>query len=80
MDRSERESRILAEHSGGADRPERIQATVGNTLRFFAVSEICYCRADSKYTRVVTRDTEALIRRSVSALCASFDSDRFRGM
>jgi DNA-binding LytR/AlgR family response regulator len=60
-----------------AHRLERIQATVGNTLRFLAVAEIYYCRADSKYTRVVTADSDALIRRSVSALCASFDPGRF---
>jgi DNA-binding LytR/AlgR family response regulator len=60
-----------------AHRLERIQATVGNTLRFLAVSEINFCRADSKYTRVVTRDTEALIRRSVTALCESLDPNRF---
>ena len=58
-------------------RLERIQATIGNTLRFLPVDDIYYCRADSKYTRVVTADAEALIRRSVSALCASFDPNRF---
>jgi DNA-binding LytR/AlgR family response regulator len=47
---------------------QRIQATVGNTLRFFAVEEICCFRSDLKYTRVVTAGAEGLIRRPLSAL------------
>jgi DNA-binding LytR/AlgR family response regulator len=60
-----------------AARLERIQATVGNTLRFFAVGDICYCRADGKYTKVVTVDAEALIRRSLSGLMENLDPTRF---
>lgn len=60
-----------------ARRLERIQATVGNTLRFIAVDEIYYIRADSKYARVATADTEALIRRSIAALHGNLDPDRF---
>jgi DNA-binding LytR/AlgR family response regulator len=56
---------------------ERIQSTVGNTLRFFAVGDIYYCRSDGKYTEVVTVDAEALIRRSLSGLMEILDSTKF---
>jgi DNA-binding LytR/AlgR family response regulator len=56
---------------------QRIQATVGNTLRFFNVDEICCFRSDVKYTRVITSGAEGLIRRSLSALCENLDSARF---
>lgn len=56
---------------------QRIQATVGHTLRFFLVEEICCFRSDVKYTRVMTRTAEGLIRRSLTALCENLDPTRF---
>jgi DNA-binding LytR/AlgR family response regulator len=40
-----------------------ITAAQGDALRLITVEEICYFRADHKYTLVVTPDSEALIRR-----------------
>jgi DNA-binding LytR/AlgR family response regulator len=54
-----------------------IQATLGQTLRFFAVCDVYYCRSDGKYTRIVTADAEALIRRSLTALLHDLDPDMF---
>jgi DNA-binding LytR/AlgR family response regulator len=56
---------------------QRIQATVGNTLRFFAVEEICCFRSDVKYTRVLGAGSEGLIRRSLAALSGNLDPARF---
>jgi DNA-binding LytR/AlgR family response regulator len=56
---------------------QRIQATVGNTLRFFAVEEICCFCSDLKYTRVISAGAEGLIRRSLSALSENLDAARF---
>jgi DNA-binding LytR/AlgR family response regulator len=56
---------------------QRLQATVGNTLRFFVVDEVCCFRSDAKYTRVVTAAAEGLIRRSLAALCENLDPARF---
>jgi DNA-binding LytR/AlgR family response regulator len=56
---------------------QRIQATVGNTLRFFVVEEVCCFRSDVKYTRVITAAAEGLIRRSLSSLCENLDPARF---
>lgn len=54
-----------------------LQVTLGNTLRFFSVEDICYFRSDGKYTRVVAADAEALIRRSLSALLDDLDPAMF---
>ena len=56
---------------------QRIQATVGNTLRFFVVEEICCFRSDLKYTRVISTASEGLIRRSLAALGENLDPARF---
>jgi DNA-binding LytR/AlgR family response regulator len=56
---------------------KRIQANVGNTLRFFSVEDIHYCHSDGKYTRIVTGHADALIRRSLTALLEHLDPDRF---
>ncbi len=62
-----------------AQRPylKRLQASAGNTLRFFAVADIYYCHTDGKYTRIVTRDSDALIRRSLSDLFEHLDPEAF---
>jgi DNA-binding LytR/AlgR family response regulator len=63
---------------GSGDRYlQRIQATVGNTLRVFAAEEICCFRSDVKYTRVVGAGAEGLIRRSLAALGGNLDPARF---
>lgn len=54
-----------------------IQATLGSTLRFFSVEDVCYCRSDGKYTRTVTADADALIRRSLAALLEDLDPELF---
>jgi DNA-binding LytR/AlgR family response regulator len=56
---------------------QRIQATVGNTLRFFLADEICCFRSDVKYTRVISAAAEGLIRRSLTALSENLDPARF---
>jgi len=56
---------------------KRIQANVGNTLRFFSVENIRYCHSDGKYTRIVTGNADALIRRSLTGLLEHLDPDRF---
>ena len=54
-----------------------IQATLGNTLKFVPVQDVCYCQSDGKYTRVVTAGAEALIRRPLSALLEDLDPELF---
>ena len=45
-----------------------INASSGQDVKLITVDEICYFRADSKYTMVITTDGEALIRKSLKEL------------
>jgi DNA-binding LytR/AlgR family response regulator len=63
--------------AGQAARLEWIQASIGNSLRFFSVSDVYYFQSDGKYTRMVTADSESLIRRSITALQESLDAKKF---
>jgi DNA-binding LytR/AlgR family response regulator len=55
-----------------------VRAAVGNTVRMIPVEEVCYFQAADKYTNVVTRDAEALIRTPLKELLAQLPQDRFR--
>jgi DNA-binding LytR/AlgR family response regulator len=55
-----------------------IRAAVGNTVRMIPVDEVCYFQAADKYTSVVTRDAELLIRTPLKELLAQLPQDRFR--
>jgi DNA-binding LytR/AlgR family response regulator len=73
-------ARLAAAPTGrDAARPwlQRIQATLGNTLRFVPLRDVAYFCSDGKYTRVVTGGVEALIRRSLSALLQDLDPELF---
>ena len=54
-----------------------VNASVGATIKLITVDEICYFRADHKYTLVVTPDSEALIRRPLKALADEVDPQVF---
>jgi DNA-binding LytR/AlgR family response regulator len=54
-----------------------INASVGQNLRLITVDEIAYFQADSKYTRVVTADSEALIRKPLKELADELDPNQF---
>jgi DNA-binding LytR/AlgR family response regulator len=73
----ERIAHQVPDGSRNTGKLERIQAIVGKRLLFFSVDEICYCRSDSKYTRIVTANSEALISRSIASLSEQLDASRF---
>ncbi|HEY8241891.1 MAG TPA: LytTR family DNA-binding domain-containing protein [Casimicrobiaceae bacterium] len=54
-----------------------VNASVGTSLKLITVEEICYFRADSKYTLVVTAASEALIRKPIKELIEELDPDLF---
>ena len=54
-----------------------VTATQGDTTSVITVEQICYFRADNKYTTVVTQDREALIRRPIRDLAEAVDPDVF---
>ena len=54
-----------------------IQASVGKQVRFVMVEEIVYIQSDSKYTRIVTLNSEAFIRKPLSELETDLDPEMF---
>jgi DNA-binding LytR/AlgR family response regulator len=54
-----------------------IKAQAGQTLRLVGVEEVCYFQASEKYTTVVTRDAELLIRTPIKELAAQLDPAQF---
>ncbi|MFH7040898.1 LytR/AlgR family response regulator transcription factor [Paucibacter sp. JuS9] len=69
----------LGSRSGGSPRaPLRwINATVGQALKLITVDEVLYFQSDNKYTRVVTREGEALIRKPLKELVDELDAQQF---
>ncbi|MFM2445771.1 MAG: hypothetical protein RI936_218 [Pseudomonadota bacterium] len=62
----------------GARQPLRwINASVGQNLKLITVDEVAYFQADNKYTRVVTAEGEALIRKSLKELTDELDAQQF---
>ncbi|HEY4999987.1 MAG TPA: LytTR family DNA-binding domain-containing protein, partial [Usitatibacter sp.] len=61
----------------GAGRLQWLQATLGNTLKLINVEDVLYFRADTKYTRVVTSEGEALVKKSLRELVAELDPRSF---
>jgi DNA-binding LytR/AlgR family response regulator len=54
-----------------------IKASVGSNVRLIPVEEILFFQSDEKYTRVVTADGEALIRKPIRELLAELEPARF---
>jgi DNA-binding LytR/AlgR family response regulator len=71
---------VLRELAAAAPRRDYlhwINAALGQEVRLITVDEVCYFQADTKYTRVVTADKDALIRRSLKELADQLDPERF---
>jgi DNA-binding LytR/AlgR family response regulator len=65
--------------SGSTAEPLKlIRAGVGNTVRMVPVEEVCYFQSADKYTSVVTRDAELLIRTPLKELLEQLPGDQFR--
>jgi DNA-binding LytR/AlgR family response regulator len=54
-----------------------IKASLGQSVRLIPVEEVLFFQSDEKYTRVVTCDAEALIRKPIKELLDELDPDRF---
>lgn len=60
--------------------PERlkwIKATVGKQIKLIHVEEVLFFQSDTKYTRVVLADSEALIRTPLKDLLGGLDPEQF---
>lgn len=54
-----------------------LRAQVGQTVRMMAVDEVCYFQSADKYTTVLTRDAELLLRTPLKELLTQLDPDQF---
>lgn len=54
-----------------------LQATVGHQTKLITIREVLYFQSDSKYTRVVRANDEALIRKSLVELQETLDPNQF---
>jgi DNA-binding LytR/AlgR family response regulator len=54
-----------------------LKASVGRQVRLIDVDEVLFFQSDSKYTRVVLRGSEALVRIPLKDLLSGLDRDRF---
>jgi DNA-binding LytR/AlgR family response regulator len=73
-------SELLARLSGVATRGTYlrwINASVGKIVKLITVDEVCYFRADNKYTLVVTPNTESLIYKTIKELSDELDPQVF---
>ena len=72
----------MAQISSNAQSPAKqylrwINASVGQSLKLITVDEVTYFQADNKYTRVVTGEGEALIRKPLKELVEELDPNQF---
>ena len=54
-----------------------LRALVGETVHLVAVEEICYLQSSDKYTSVLTRDREFLLRTPLKEMLPQLDPDIF---
>jgi DNA-binding LytR/AlgR family response regulator len=54
-----------------------INASQGQNVKLITTEEICYFKADSKYTLVVTAQSEAVIRKTIKELIDELDPEVF---
>jgi DNA-binding LytR/AlgR family response regulator len=54
-----------------------IKVRHGEAVRLIPVDDICYFKAEDKYTVVRTREAESLIKKSISQLTVELDPDQF---
>ncbi|WP_425260840.1 LytR/AlgR family response regulator transcription factor [Rubrivivax sp. RP6-9] len=62
----------------GSGAPLRwISASVGDTIKMFAIDEVLFFQSDEKYTRVVTAADEAHIRKPLKEIAEGLDPEAF---
>jgi DNA-binding LytR/AlgR family response regulator len=49
----------------------------GEEVRLISIDEVCYLKAEDKYTVVKTREGESLIKKSIQQLTEELDSNQF---
>lgn len=65
---------------GAGDESKRlrwISASVGDTIKMFGIDEVLFFQSDEKYTRVVTANDEAHVRKSLREIAEGLDPEVF---
>jgi DNA-binding LytR/AlgR family response regulator len=69
--------RKLAQRDDAAGSLRWIRASLGNVMQLIAVDDVVYFQAEDKYTKVVTPDAEALIKKPIKDLYDELDQEAF---
>jgi DNA-binding LytR/AlgR family response regulator len=67
----------LAPRDGGTAPLKWIRASLGASMKMIAVDEVLYFQAGDKYTRVITTEGEALIRKPIKELYEELDPETY---
>lgn len=67
----------LASRDEAASPLRWIRASLGNVMQMIAVADVVYFQAEDKYTKVVTQDAEALIKKPIRELFDALDPELF---
>ena len=70
-------AKITEQMGSRKERLQWIKATQGQNLRLIPVAEVLFFQSDEKYTRVVTVDSEALIKTPIRELLDGLDAEVF---
>ncbi|WP_332879254.1 LytR/AlgR family response regulator transcription factor [Massilia sp. S19_KUP03_FR1] len=54
-----------------------LNATLGNTIKMFAIDEVLFFESDTRYTRIVSATDEGVIRKPLNQLLEGLDPDQF---
>ncbi len=73
----ERLAAQLQQRSGQAPRLRWLSASVGDTIKMFGIDEVLFFQSDEKYTRVVTGDDEAHVRKPLREISDGLDPEQF---
>jgi DNA-binding LytR/AlgR family response regulator len=73
----ERLSSLLDRKKNGSAYLKWIRVQINNSIKLIPVEKIYFFQASNKYTRVITKNREALIRKPISELSGELDPDMF---
>jgi DNA-binding LytR/AlgR family response regulator len=77
IDLSELVARLRSSVKGESGRMKWVKAAVGKQVKLIPVDEVMYFQSDTKYTRVVLSNGEALIRTPLKDLLSELDPEKF---
>ncbi len=71
------DERLRGQAATAPQRLRWISASVGDTIKMFGIDQVLFFQSDEKYTRVVTADDEAHVRKPLKEIADGLDADQF---